>query len=105
MTRDADNASSDPVYRSSLRELRSILIIWFIFLLWVVGYCSLFGYHTEEATLTTVLGMPSWVFGGIFVPWIAATLLICCFALTKIEDHPLDDPAPEEETSQEPADG
>jgi hypothetical protein len=104
MARDVET-SSDPVYRSSLRELRWILFIWFIFLLWVVGYCGLFGYQTEEAALTTILGMPSWVFGGVFLPWIAATIVTCWFALTQIEDHPLQDPTADDETSGEPADG
>lgn len=102
MTRD-DQTPSDPVFRSSLRELRSILVIWTVFLIWVVGYCGLFGYEptdpTEETALKTILGMPSWVFGGIFIPWIVATIVICWFALTQIEDHPLQDPVADDESS------
>jgi hypothetical protein len=104
MARDAES-SSDPVYRSSLRELRWILILWGINFAWVIGYCSLFGYQSEGEALTTVLGMPSWVFWGIFTPWIVATLVITWFALTQIEDHPLEDPDLDETTSGEPSDG
>ena len=104
MSHDIES-SSDPVHRSSLRELRWILLLWLINLLWVVGYCRLFGYQSEGEPLTTVLGMPSWVFGGVFAPWIVATTVICWFALTQIEDHPLQDPAPEDATSREQTDG
>lgn len=104
MARDLES-SPDPVYRSALRESRWILVLWLINMLWVVGYCSLFGYHSADEPLTTVLGMPSWVFGGIFMPWIVATTVISWFALTQIEDHPLHDPAPADEESEEQTDG
>ncbi|MGI9440973.1 MAG: hypothetical protein ACR2N1_00825 [Rubripirellula sp.] len=89
----------DPVYKSSLRELKWILVIWLVHFLWVVGYCSAFGYMPRRYTLTfsgyitTVIGMPSWVFWGVFVPWISASLVTTWFALTQIEDHDLPDSA------------
>jgi hypothetical protein len=104
MAREVESPS-DPVYRSALRESRWILLIWLINMLWVVGYCGLFGYHIEDQTLTTVLGMPSWVFGGIFMPWIVATTVICWFAVTQIEDHPLEDAAAADEKLEEHTDG
>ncbi len=84
----------DPVYASSLRELKWILIIWLINAIWVVGYCVWFGYPDEERPLTTVLGMPSWVFWGVLVPWIVAATVSSWFALTQMEDHPLDEREP-----------
>ena len=84
-------SSPDPVYQSSLRESRWILVFWAFFFVWVVGYCSLYGYPVEGEPITTVLGMPAWVFWGIFVPWIVSGAITIWFALTQIEDHPLDE--------------
>ncbi len=81
----------DPVFKSSVRELRWILVIWFIHFIWVLGYCYTFGYPDSEQPLSTVLGMPSWVFWGVFAPWITATAISIWFALTQIEDHALTD--------------
>jgi len=81
----------DPVFKSSLRELKWIFAIWLVHFVWVVGYCYAFGYPPPETPLTTVIGMPSWVFWGVFVPWIVATLVTGWFALTQIEDHVLPD--------------
>ncbi|MAI72524.1 MAG: hypothetical protein CMM01_16680 [Rhodopirellula sp.] len=84
----------DPVYKSSLRELKWIFVIWLLHFVWVVGYCCAFGYPPPESELITVLGMPSWVFWGVFVPWISATLISTWFALTQIQDHELPDSLP-----------
>ena len=84
----------DPVFKTSLRELKWIFVIWFVHFVWVVGYCYAFGYQTQENELTTVIGMPSWVFWGVFIPWISATLVSTWFALTQIEDHDLPDSLP-----------
>ncbi len=83
---------TNPVYTSSLRELKWILVIWTIAFLWVIGYCGLYSYlDTEQASsITTILGMPSWVFFGVFVPWIVGTTTSIWFAISQIEDLPLD---------------
>ena len=86
-----DETQADPVFASSLRELKWILVVWLVNFLWVVGYCAMYGYQSESRPLTTVLGMPSWVFGGIFAPWIVATVISSWFALTQMEDHPLEE--------------
>lgn len=91
-------SSTDPVFLSSLRESWRILFFWAIFFLWVVGYSTLFGYPPEDQPLVTVLGMPSWVFWGVFLPWIVSGAITIWFALTQIEDHPLDDIADVEES-------
>jgi len=90
MSFDAEQ-SRDPVYVSSLRESRWILLYWAIFFVWVVGYSTLYGYLPEGEPLVTVLGMPSWVFWGVFLPWIVSGVIGIWFALTQIEDHPLEE--------------
>ena len=89
----------DPVFKSSLRELKWIFVIWLVHFVWVVGYCYAFGYLAPKTQLTTVIGMPSWVFWGVFVPWISATVVSSWFALTQIEDHDLPDSLPATVTS------
>lgn len=84
-------SSPDPVYQSSLRESRWILLFWVAFFVWVVGYSSLFGYPAEGEPIDTVIGMPAWVFWGVFLPWIISGLVTIWFALTQIEDHPLEE--------------
>ena len=81
----------DPVYESSLRESKWILAIWFLNFVWVMGYCGVYGYRPSDEPLTTVCGMPSWVFWGVIVPWLISAAVSTWFALTQIKDHPLPD--------------
>ncbi len=97
-------SQSDPVFASSLRELRWIVLIWLVNFCWVVGYCRVYGYQAEGQPLATVLGMPSWVFWGILFPWLAATAVTSWFALTQIEDHTLEAP-PSSESKGKRCDG
>ena len=90
---DPTTPQADPVYESSRRELKWILLLWVLCFVWVIGYCGMFGYQDGEQPLTTVIGMPSWVFWGIFLPWILASVASIWFALAKVEDHPLEEPS------------
>ncbi len=96
----------DPIFESSLRESKWILLIWAVNFVWVVGYCGWFGYPRDNAPLETVLGMPSWVFWGVFVPWIVAAVVSSWFALRCMSDHSLEaspDPSPEDLGTSDPA--
>ncbi len=97
--------SPDPVYHSSLSEMRWILALWAVFFLWVIGYSSWYGYQLDDRPLVTVLGMPSWVFWGVFLPWVLSASVSCWFALTQIQDHPLDDSTVIGADDREPRDG
>ena len=57
---------------------------------WTVPYCYLFGYDNDPETIRITLGMPSWVLWGVAVPWLAATVFSCWFALCYMKDDPLD---------------
>ena len=72
------------VFLNSRREAIVIFGSWFVALCWSVPYCYFNGYgHTVDAeTFSTTLGMPSWLFTGILLPWIAADLFttwVCFF--------------------------
>ena len=83
-----EQKSVDPIFESSLRELKWILLAWLVNFIWVIGYCSLFGYSNSDAT---VMGMPSWAFWGVFLPWIVMTLFTVWFAFFQMTDHPYED--------------
>ena len=82
-----DDQAFDPVYLNSRREAVVIFGVWVACLLWAVPYCYFFGYPSDGAAInpdaiTTIWGIPSWVFWGILVPWLAAdafTIWFCFF--------------------------
>lgn len=85
--------------RSSRREMRIALIFWAVCAAWTIGYAKLFAYRLPEEgeSIALVLGMPSWVFWGIILPWTLATLFTIGFALFSMKDHELVENDPGEE--------
>ena len=81
----------DPLLRSSRREMKVVLGFWLVFALWTVLTCWKLGYDgpTDPASMKLVVGMPSWVFWGIVVPWIASMGFTIWFALGFMKDHDL----------------
>ena len=72
------------VFLNSRREAIVIFGSWFVALCWSVPYCYITGYGHQiaPATMSTTLGIPSWLFGGILLPWIVAdvfTTWVCFF--------------------------
>ncbi|MCG8649797.1 MAG: YhdT family protein [Pirellulales bacterium] len=102
MKSDSQSESSlDPLFVSSKREAKWIVAAWLVNFGWVIGFSVARGYRVVEAdALVMILGMPSWVFWGVFLPWIAVTLFTIWFTLTQMTDHPLE----EEDDSEEPRD-
>lgn len=82
---------ADPLCRSALREMGWILVAWLVNFAWVIGYCRTAAFAVEQGEPSTVMGMPAWVFFGVFLPWIAVTVFTAWFALTRMEDHPLEE--------------
>jgi hypothetical protein len=79
----------DPVFLHSRREAVIIFGLWVVALLWSVPYCYFTGYgQFDAATFETVLGVPKWLFWGIFVPWLAADAFTIwfCFGYMKEDD-------------------
>lgn len=95
----------DPVYLNCRREAVLILMAWAVCLLWTVGYSYTFGYNLAAEQVTITLGMPSWVFWGVLVPWMAATVFSCWFSLSYMADDDLgDDVDSGDSATQETAD-
>jgi len=81
----------DPVFVHSRREAIVIFCVWLACLCWAVPYCHLNGYTADfdPHELTLIWGMPSWVFWGILLPWMLATLFSIVFCLFVMRDDDL----------------
>ena len=82
----ADKEEYDPLYVHAKQEAWLILAAWAVCLVWTVGYSTLFGYGIHQSEIQTVLGIPSWVFWGVFVPWMTATVFSIWFGLVYMRD-------------------
>lgn len=94
-------SSDDPVLRNARREAIIILAAWLTVLVYCCTYCFLFGYIREGQDLgpediRPILGIPSWFFWGVVVPWIVCGLFTIVFAGFFMTDDDLGaDHAPE----------
>ncbi len=93
----------DPVVVHARREAVVILAAFVVCLIWSISVCYLLGYpgpdglpsegHGSPAAangpVAKVLGMPSWVFWGVLVPWIAADVFALWFCFCFMADDPL----------------
>lgn len=83
--------SLDPVFVHARREAFLILGLFALCFLWAIPVCWFSGYlgAGEEATsISTILGVPSWTFWGIAMPWIAVDIFTVwfCFFYMKNDD-------------------
>ena len=82
----------DPVFLHARREAIVIFCTWLVALLWAVPYCYKYGYNiADPSQIKTVLGVPSWLFWGIAVPWIVANLFTTWFCFGFMKDAELVD--------------
>ena len=90
-TPSPDQATSieyDPVFLHSRREAVVIFCLWLAGLVWAVPFCYLNGYVDAE-TVSTVWGIPSWLFWGIGLPWILADIFTVWFCFFYMADDDL----------------
>ena len=81
----------DRTYLHSLRETYVILGLFALFCVWSIVVSYNLGYVSESELgneIRTVWGMPSWVWWGIFLPWIAVDVVAIwfCFFFMKADD-------------------
>ena len=92
----------DPTFLQARREAVLVLLAFLFWLCWTVGACWRLGYRSPQEQIELILGFPSWVFWGVLVPWIAATVFSVAFALRHIADDALGDSADIGEPPEEP---
>ncbi len=97
-----DDKEEDPLLRSSRREMKVVIAFALVFAIWSVGYCALNAYDkpAEGEPISLGMGMPSWVFWGVILPWGVAALFTVWFATGFMKDHVLDDHAEREDLKQ-----
>lgn len=91
---DQDTFEFDPIFVSSRREAIVSLALFGIFLIYVLSTSFWLGIQPAthaDGTIATILGMPSWVFWGILVPWLAADLVTAWFCFSLMKNEPLED--------------
>jgi uncharacterized membrane protein YhdT len=76
----------DPVVSSSRREAIIAIALWLVAMIYTVGYCYAYGYQRPPEDLRFILGVPDWVFWGIFAPWIVWTIVSALFAQFVMQD-------------------
>lgn len=86
-------SDEDPLLRCARREGAISLGVFVVACAYTIGYCTLYGYGPEDGELRLVLGVPSWVMWGIFLPWGLCTLFHCWFSTFVMQDHELEEAA------------
>lgn len=86
----AEQYELDPIYLHSRREAVAIFLLWFVCLLWAVPVSYSMGFNQDvvPGEVSTTLGMPSWVFWGLLLPWLVAdaVTIYLCFGFIKNDD-------------------
>lgn len=88
----ADRLEYDPVYLQSTRELGVIIVLFLVFFTWSVGTCYWLGYgqgESGDSKVAVILGMPAWVFWGIFLPWVGVDIAAVWFCFFYMKDDDL----------------
>ena len=100
-----DRPEYDTVFLNSRREAVVIFSIWLAGLLWAVPFCYLTGYinNYDPQTFTTTLGIPTWLFWGIAVPWLVADIITTWFCFWYLKDDDLGEMETESEDKRPPA--
>ena len=81
----------DPVLVSARREVWVILLAFVACLIWSVGVSYLAGYQpATDGPISTVFGVPGWVFWGVLVPWLAADAFAVWFCFFFMVDNSLE---------------
>lgn len=81
----------DPLLCSARRELKVAVLFWAVFAAWALGLGKLLAYQKPDdgEMVGMIMGMPSWVFWVVMLPWFMATVFTVWFALRFMKDHDL----------------
>ena len=98
----------DPVLVSARREALVVLGMFLAAMAWTIGYTAAYGYEPQDPP-QLVLGVPSWVMWGVFMPWTVCTIASMVLAWWFMADADLgEDPEEvrgEHEAAREIGDG
>lgn len=96
MSKTTSSENSDAFYavqsrhvRQCLKEARIVMLFWFVGLIHCLTMFLTMGYvppHQRPDVPDLILGMPTWVFWGLFFPWFIQIGLTFWFALCFMKD-------------------
>ena len=91
MPEESSQVEYDPIFLNSRREAIIIFCLWLVGLIWAVPFCYLNGYlgNVDPENISTIWGIPSWLFWGIFIPWIVADIFTTWFCFCYMKDDDL----------------
>ncbi|MBL8892920.1 MAG: hypothetical protein JNL67_23280 [Planctomycetaceae bacterium] len=86
-----DNAwEYDPEFLRARAEMWSVLWLFLTSMIWTIGWSYFAGYQKltedEAKNISLLWGMPTWVFWGIFVPWITIDFVAIWFCFFYLQD-------------------
>jgi hypothetical protein len=82
-------AKEQRLLRNARREGLLIMLVWAAALIWTVASGYLLGYRRHPAEMSTILGMPDWVFWSVVFPWVLCTLFSIWFCFRFMADDDL----------------
>jgi hypothetical protein len=86
----------DPVLVHARREAIIIMAAFVVCMAWSVPWCYMHGYGLPaDEPVQTTLGIPSWIFSGVIVPWILANIFTIWFCMCYMALDPLDEDEPD----------
>jgi hypothetical protein len=90
-----DDGMLDPAFLRARREMLVVLVLFGLALGWTIGFCYWLGYDATDGepseALSLVLGLPTWVFVGIVLPWLIIDLVAIWFCFYFLADDVVDD--------------
>ncbi len=90
-------------YRQCSREARLVGLIWLVGLIYISSVIVTMGYvpvAERPEVPTLILGMPAWVFWGLWLPWLVQIAVTWWFAVCRLKD---DEPYADFPTHDQPA--
>ena len=84
-----ENKALDPLFINARRELVVSVLVFVVFGVWVIGVSWLLGRPEEAETIGSILGIPTWAFWGVAVPWVLANVFIFWFCFRFMADDDL----------------
>ncbi len=83
------SAREQQLLKHARREGLLIMAIWAICLVWssLSGY--FLGYNTQAANVSLILGMPSWIFWSVVLPWSLCLIFSVWFCFSFMADDDL----------------
>jgi hypothetical protein len=84
----------DRLFRHARSEAIFIALFWLACTIYCCAYCYIYGYITPSRPLTErdvkpIWGVPSWVFWGVFVPWLVCGIVNVVFSAWFVADDDL----------------